>query len=401
MNILRVITSMDPAVGGPCQGIRNSIPEHDKLGHKTEVVSLDDPDSAFLGKDGFRIIPLGPSNNPWSRSAALIPWLIENLAKYDVVIVHGLWLFNSYAVNQAVKKLLAKNPNASLPKIAVMPHGMLDPFFKKAKGRKLKAIRNWFYWKLLESKVVNEADALLFTCEAELELARIPFKPYRPKKEINVSYGVPKPPSLSDTAANAFLEKYPALKNQTYLLFLSRINYKKGVDLLIKGYEQILKESVGRVPKLVIAGPGLDSPYGLEIKKLVEGNEALEKNILFPGMLQGDLKWGAFYGAEAFILPSHQENFGIAVVEALATGTPVLISNQVNIWHEIVQGNGGMVEDDTLEGVTKLLKNWTSLSETDVARMKSNALNVYNTNFAIEPAAKKLSDELIKLVQTH
>ena len=71
-------------------------------------------------------------------------------------------------------------------------------------------------------------------------------------------------------------------------------------------------------------------------------NSAANSRITFTGMLSGNLKWGAFAAAEAFILPSHQENFGIAVAEALACGTPVLISDQVNIWREIVQDGSGL-----------------------------------------------------------
>jgi hypothetical protein len=77
-------------------------------------------------------------------------------------------------------------------------------------------------------------------------------------------------------------------------------------------------------------------------------------------MLSGAAKWGALYGCEAFVLPSHQENFGIAVVEALACGKPVLISDQVNIWREIVEDGAGLVEGDTEEGVEKLLRNFLS-----------------------------------------
>ena len=79
-------------------------------------------------------------------------------------------------------------------------------------------------------------------------------------------------------------------------------------------------------------------------------------------MLQGDAKWGAFYAAEVFALPSHQENFGIAVAEALACGTPVLISNKVNIWREIAEDGVGLVEEDDLAGTTRLLERWRALS---------------------------------------
>ena len=110
---------------------------------------------------------------------------------------------------------------------------------------------------------------------------------------------------------------------------------------------------------LVIAGPDEE---GLKPELLSLASEAgVSDRVHFPGMLQGDAKWGAFYAAEAFVLPSHQENFGVAVAEALACGTPVLISNQVNIWREIAEDGVGLVEDDDLAGTMRLLERWRDL----------------------------------------
>src|SRR5690606_39791764 len=114
-----------------------------------------------------------------------------------------------------------------------------------------------------------------------------------------------------------------------------------------------LKQESFDIPDLVIAGPGLNTLFGSRLKKLAVGS-----SIHFPGMLEGAEKWGAFSGCEAFILPSHQENFGIAVVEAMACGKPVLISNKVNIWQEIITGGGGLVGEDTEESTYLSLKTW-------------------------------------------
>src|SRR5687768_11405608 len=122
MKVLRIIPSMNPASGGPCQGIRNIIPDLQKLGIQNEVVSLDDPGEDFLGKDGFAIYPLGPTKTPWQYSPKLIPWLGENITKYDLVILHGLWLYHGYALRKVVKQL--KEKGLPLPKVYIMPHGM-------------------------------------------------------------------------------------------------------------------------------------------------------------------------------------------------------------------------------------------------------------------------------------
>ena len=101
------------ASGGPCQGIRNSIPELRKIGAENEVVCLDDPASAFLGKDDFIIHCLGPAKSPWRYSDKLYPWLQANLHRFDVVIAHGLWLYPSHASYKAVMEFRKKNNQAA------------------------------------------------------------------------------------------------------------------------------------------------------------------------------------------------------------------------------------------------------------------------------------------------
>jgi glycosyltransferase involved in cell wall biosynthesis len=130
------------------------------------------------------------------------------------------------------------------------------------------------------------------------------------------------------------------------------------------------------------------------MKSLVESDANLKGVISFPGMLSGDSKWGAFYNCEAFVLPSHQENFGIAVVEALACGKPVLISNQVNIWREIENAGAGFVEDDTIEGTEKLLNRWSTLSEDEKRSMGRKARALYLSNFAVKTAAENLRNAI-------
>jgi glycosyltransferase involved in cell wall biosynthesis len=386
MTILHVIASMNPVSGGPCQGLRNSIPELEKFNIHREVVSLDDPAEAFLGNDPFIVHPMGPADNAWGYSAKLYSWLVENLDRFDIIIVNGLWQYHVFAVGRALRRL--KRKKKRVPKLYVMPHGMLDPYFQRASHRKLKAIRNWFYWKLVEGPVLNAADGLLFTCEEELRLAREPFRPYKPKRELNVGYGIAAPPQYTGAMHEALISKCPAVRNRPYLLFISRIHNKKGVDILVKAYEQLQVRWKGELPLLVIAGPGIDTPYGNMIKELVHDN-GLTSSVIFPGMLSGDAKWGAFYGCEAFVLPSHQENFGIAVAESLACGKPVLISNQVNIWREIEDCDGGFVAQDTLEGTLAILEKWVNLDAAQKFKMSDKARECYEQNFSIGPAALK------------
>ncbi|OOQ57076.1 glycosyltransferase [Mucilaginibacter pedocola] len=395
MKLLHIIASMDPASGGPCQGIRNTNPELTHNGVSREVVSLDSPDSAFLGMDDFEIHALGPAKGPWQYSAKLRPWLVANMSRFDVVVINGLWLYSSYAgwsvKRELDKKAKKKGIFANVPKLYVMPHGMLDPYFQRAPDRKLKAIRNWFYWKLIESRVVNDADGLFFTCQVELELAREAFYPYHPKKEINVGYGIITPPAHQPEMDDAFFRKCPQVKGHPYLLFFSRIHKKKGVDLLIRAYADIVNKQIaerGEHYKLVVAGPGIDSSYGKMLERLIGHYPDLKGNLFFTGMLTGNVKWGALYNCDAFVLPSHQENFGIAVVEALACEKPVLVSHQVNIWKEIQHGGGGLVASDSIDGTRTLLNTWLNLPGHQKEEMGKKAALVFKDNFDIQRVAK-------------
>lgn len=426
MRVLRIISSMDPANGGPCQGIRNSIPALEKLGVHNEVVCLDAPAAPFLREDPFAITALGAGRGSWCYSPNLLPWLLQHLPRFDAVIVHGLWQYHGYATQKALRLLQkAQLPyvgeSTNLPALFVMPHGMLDPYFQRAPGRKLKSLRNLLYWWLLEQKLINRAEGVLFTCSSELELAREPFRPYHPKRELNIGYGILSPPAYTSGMQAAFLEKCPILRNEPFLLFLSRVHEKKGVELLLRAYLRMLRRhrqaglavSVGgklvsklqaatapqgKLPKLVIAGPGQDTPYGKSLQHLAR---EYKEDVVFTGMLSGDAKWGAFHAAEAFVLPSHQENFGIAVVEALACRKPVIISDQVNIWREIEAGGGGLVAADTLAGITELLEYWVSLSVKDKIDMGQQARHVYEEHFAIGPAAARMHQCLSSVLHLH
>ncbi|UKT62238.1 glycosyltransferase [Pedobacter mucosus] len=398
MKILHVIPSMDPKQGGVCQALRTMISGLADQNIYNEVVSLDNSESPFLLADKFIVHAIGDGKGPWFYNSRLKSWFLSNLSYFDTVIMHGLWQYPGFALRQAIKSLSKLKLETSLPKIFVMPHGMLDPYFQTDKKRRLKALRNIIYWKVIESRLINEADGLLFTCEEELNLASLPFKPYAPKRKFIIGLGVENPPPYTESMEIEFLKCCPQLRKAPYLLFLSRIHEKKGVDILLDAYSHLLqsiedkprKSNAGLLPKLIIAGPGLDSAYGKKMYNKVAEDSLLSTAVIFPGMLIGDAKWGAFYGCEAFVLPSHQENFGIAVVEALACNKPVLISNQVNIWREIKEDGACYVSNDTIEGAIKMLESWIGTGYKQKQAMRRNALYAYEKNFSIEPATDRL-----------
>ena len=377
---------MEPSFGGPCQGIRNLVPYFEDYSKHVEVVCLDDPKSDYLSKETIQIHALGKSFKPWGYHPALRPWLKRNLPRFDVVILNGLWQYPGYVLSQ-----IAGRPNT--PPYFVFPHGTLSAWFQRAPERRLKAIRNWFYWKLIEQKVVHRAEALLFTSEGEKRMARDTFRPYRPKREITVGYGVPPPPQYHPRMEEALRQKCPGLDGRPYLLFLGRIYPIKGIDLLIRAYAANYHSPRATrhapLPTLIIAGPGLDSPYGRKMQQLA-ADLCPPSSVLWPGMLNGDAKWGAIYSAETFVLTSHHESFGIAVVESLACGIPVLISNQVSICCEIESDKAGLVADDTPAGAEQLLRCWEGLSLADKTAMKLAAVASYKKRFSMCEVATKV-----------
>lgn len=400
MNVLHVVASMNPKQGGVSQAVNTMIAGLKEQGIANEVTTIDASDASWVEAAPFVIHALGPRRGPWQYSSKLIPWLLVNLARFDSVILHGLWLYHGYALYQALRRLARQQPAAgssksAKPRFFVMPHGMLDPYFQKAADRKLKAWRNRVYWLLLEGNVVNYADGLLFTCETERLLARESFSSYRPKQELVVGLGVEQPPAFVPAMQEAFLAECPECTDRPYLLFLSRLHEKKGVELLLQAYGQLARDQApGQIiPVLVVAGPSLETAYDERLRQLAAELPA-SATVLFPGMLTGAAKWGAFYNCQAFVLPSHQENFGIAVVEALACGKPVLISNQVNIWREIESAGSGIVAADTLLGTQHLLAHWHQLPELTKRAIGEQTLATYHRHFATGPAAVRLSAAL-------
>ena len=376
---------MDPVSGGPCQGIRNIIPKLYERGISNEVLCLNNPDSNFLKEDTFITHAIGPAFSPWNYTKNLTHWLLNNISRFDILIIHGLWLYHGYAVYNVLNKYKRIN-NGHGPKLYIMPHGMLDPYFQKATKRKFKSIRNWLYWKFIEAKIINNADGIIFTCQEELNLAKNTFKPYNPQKELNIGYGIPEPPNFNIEFTNELFRKCQIIQNEPYILFLGRIHEKKGVDILIEAYNIAHKYSISKstkMPMLLIVGPGSDTRYGVKLINRVKQLN-LQQKIVFLDMLTGAAKWGAFYGCEAFILPSHQENFGISVVEALACSKPVLISYQVNIWREIIADGGGMAAVDTIEGTLELLNNWNKTSPQNKKEFGKRAKLCYVKNYSIE-----------------
>lgn len=236
-------------------------------------------------------------------------------------------------------------------------------------------------WRWAIYPCLRDAHAVLFTCEEERRLARQSFSHYKCNEHI-LPYGTAGIPRPEHDYSTSFLLEHPALHQRKLLLFLGRVHPKKGPDLLFKAIAFLQHQGKWSANKhcLTMAGP-LNGHYALFLKGLAE-SLSITDSIYWTGMLLGDQKWGAFQSADAFVLPSHQENYGIAVAESLSASTPVLVTHPVNISPDIATDGAGFVDDDTLEGVIRLLTSWLSMDPISLATMSASARTSYERRFA-------------------
>jgi glycosyltransferase involved in cell wall biosynthesis len=377
MTVLHVLPSIDPALGGAVESARLIARAMSRLGVSVEVLSLETPALDILRNWPVKVHSLGRTFSYYQYSAELVSWLERNHADYDAVIVHGVWRYASVGVWRALG-------NTSTPYF-VFTHGMLDPWFEQAYP--LKHIKKTVFWRMFEHRVLRDARAVLFTCEEERALACQSFQPFQCREQV-VGMGTGEPPRDAAAQREEFLGRFPHLRDKRIILFISRIHRKKGCDLLIRAFGKIA--SVDPRLHLVMAGPD-ENGWQAELERLAV-ELGIADRVTWTGHLYS--KWGAFRAAEVFALTSHSENYGQAVVEAMACELAVLITNKVNIWQEIADDDAGLIGNDDLDGAVSLLEQWISLSTARQREMAANAGRSYRNRFEMEGFTRRFIDYL-------
>lgn len=381
LRLLHVIGSVNPVGGGPIEAIVQMALVNKSRGHDVEIACLDAPNAPWVAACPVCCHALGPGFSSYRWSTRLTRWLSANCHRFDAIIINGIWHYNSFGTWRALRK-------TDIPYF-VYVHGMLDPWFKRQFP--LKHFKKWLVWRWTDFRVLRDARAVLFTSQEECRLAFQSFRKFE-CHPIVVNYGTNGSPFERNVCQEAFAERFAALRKTRYFLFLGRIHEKKGVDLLLRAFSEVY-HSEGAPWQLVIAGP--ESHYANEMKSLAQ-QLGISERVVWTGMLSGILKWGALYQADIFVLPSHQENFGMAVAEALSCGLPVLISKKVNIWKEIREGGGGVVDEDNLSGTLRLLKTWIAMPVQARDAMRVAARTCFERYFH----AKKAASSLIEVIQS-
>jgi glycosyltransferase involved in cell wall biosynthesis len=382
MRLLKTVHSMNPAGGGVATAVDALSRAEITFGHHVDVACFDDPASPWLANLPYKVYAFKPlffSGYGWCPAFAR--WLRSNIPRYDVATVEGLWQYHGPAVWRAARA--AQTP------YVVYPHGMLDPWFQRAYPR--KHLKKMLYWKLGGHRVLRDARAVAFTTEEEMRLAQNSFRPWQARSVIS-PLGVQLPSEDSTGRTNLWQQRFPMLNGKKLLLFLGRIDPKKGVDLLLTAYASTYANasSNGTAPVLVLAGPEFHPGFSALCRNFIQQLGLREGvDVIWAGHLSHDLKWAALEAADALVLPSHQENFGYVVAEALAVGTPVLISERVNLWREVVADGAGLAAADDLAGTRQLLEAYREWTPEKRKSFSMAATRSFHARFQIEAAARR------------
>ena len=362
LKILSIINTLDPKNGGPAKAILDqNIFFTEVKKYQASIISLDHKHTLpkyFTNIKNITYFPL----HYFFQKFNFLHWLIKNKDNYDVFILHGIWDFKNL-----IARLIIKN------KYYVFLHGTLNPYEKKSF---FKYIKKRIYWFLIEKKNLIHSKAVLFTTKKELQSNQKTFVNTKDLNKIVVDYSIVLEKYNKSACSTKFFKTYTFLKNKKYYLFMGRIDPKKGCDILLRSIHLLGNKFKS---SLVVAGNDNNST-GEALKKLVvELN--LQEKVFFLGHVIDEVKSGALINCKAMLLSSHDENFGISVVETLGHGKPVLTTYKVNMYENILAYKAGYVANDNAESFSRIINKFENLNLKQKRVMSKNARNCFNENF--------------------
>jgi len=331
IRILHVIPSLAPRDGGPTRACIELCRELVRNGASVAIYTtnadgdgeLDAPLAVPVRVEGVevRYFPVRWPRN-YRYSPELARALRASIPAVDIVHIHSLYSFTT--------QIAARYCRLYGVPYLLRTHGTLDPYL-----RRRHRLRKWCYERLFDARNLNRAAAIHFTTDEELRLCSGP-------RLTAPAAVVPLGVELADYAGDstdAFYARWPRLRGRRIVLFLGRINFKKGLDLVADAFIRTAAERGDA--HLVIAGPDNDG-YRAAIARRLAAGGAIDRTT-FTGMLEGAEKLAALRAASVFVLASYTENFGLAVVEAMAARVPLVISDRVNICREVAAAGAGIV----------------------------------------------------------
>jgi glycosyltransferase involved in cell wall biosynthesis len=376
MRILHVIPSISATQGGPSFALQLIANGLSKAGVTVDVASTDDDGGARLNvplnglfrRQGVNYFCFRRQTQFYKFSWPINRWLSVNVSNYDLVHIHALFSYATCAAAFHAKR-------ARVPYI-VRPLGALNRWGMLNRRRLLKALS----FRIIEHRILEHAAAVHYTSEQERIEAQ--------EAGVNAT-GVVIPLGIAVDAPpverNLFLESFPEAAGRQIILFISRIDPKKGLDILLNAFVTVHQQDPSAL--LVIAGNGRPELVS-ELKGMAE-RLAIAKNIIWPGFLTGSAKAAALAAAAVFVLPSYSENFGLAPVEALAAGLPCVISDQVGIADDVQAARAGLVVPCRHDALAEALR--VAIEDESLRNSLSrNARMLVESKFSIDAMARSL-----------
>ena len=340
MRVLHVIPSLDPSAGGPTTALIGMASAQARAGLDISVLTTwRDGQSPVAVKEfeqaGVRLTQVGPVTGALRRHPDLAAQIEQLTSQTDVVHIHSVW--------EEPQHLAARAANRKGKPYIITPHGMLDPWSLAQKKWKK---RLYMAWRLRRD--LNQATALHFTTEAERDACRpLGLKP----PSVVIPLGISWEEFESLPPRDVLRRRYSQIEDRKILIFLGRIHPGKGVEYLVPALTQTRTK-----PFLVVVGPDSNG-YRATIEAMVD-QAGLKDRVIFTGMLKGADRVLALAGADLFALPSDHENFGMSVVESLAAGTPVIVSNDVALCSEVIGGKVGSVVQRDPKAIATAIDAW-------------------------------------------
>jgi glycosyltransferase involved in cell wall biosynthesis len=342
MRVLHVISGINRENGGPPAVLHGLAAAQVRAGLDVRVVATWTTDPcpgvvAELEGRGVKVTHVGPARNPMSRHPDTPRVLDELVPKHDVVHVHAVWEEIQHLACVAARR-------RGVPYVFT-PHGMLDPW-NLSNGWWKK--RLYLLWRLRRD--LQGAAALHFATEIERDaVARLRLGP----PAVVEPFGLD-PAEFADLPpGGTFRARHPRLSDRKLVVFLGRLDYGKGLELLIPAFARVARDDAA----LVIVGPDSHSGYRRTVEELL-ARHGLGDRAVLTGMLTGRDKLAALVDAHVLAQPSYHENFGMVVVEALACGTPVIVSDQVYLWPRVTEAAVGAVVRLDVGAVAAELEAW-------------------------------------------
>jgi glycosyltransferase involved in cell wall biosynthesis len=283
---------------------------------------------------GPRIVTLPPPGFAGLLSAPARRAAGEALADAQVVHLHTPWERANVQIARAATRRGAP--------YVVSAHGMLDDWCMAHRGAKKR-----LYLRLAGRRLLERAACVHCTAEAELRQASRWFP--RGRGSV-VPLVVDLAPFRSLPGPGEAQEAFDLSTDRPVVLFLSRVHEKKGVDILLRAFAAVRG---AHDATLVVAGPG-EERYVQAMRALAE-SLGLRDSVRFPGMVGGSRKLSLYQAAAVFALPTHQENFGLVLPEALACATPVVTTKGVDIWPELERSGGALIRDGVPEAFAEAI----------------------------------------------